>query len=129
FMLAGMAVEVLLKSIMVHDPAVRQIVTSKPKTLSPTQRVLRDAFYSHRLADIARAARVRLTSKQRKTAVGLSQFVYWRGRYVVPTEAGILDLVPIPQDDGLIGPSHGHVTIALTCDLVGRVVRAVKISL
>ena len=125
-MIAGMAVEVSLKAIIVNVPAVRAVITGKRHPVNGKEAELRKVFYSHRLADLAGAAKVRLTASQRSTAIALSQYIYWRGRYVVPTEYGITDLVPIKQDDDLIGPSHRNVSIDAARHLLERVIRAVK---
>jgi len=125
-MLAGMAAEVMLKAILVQRPTVRVFVTNKRSTLDARGRALREIFYSHRLVDLARAAGLRLTPGQRKTAVALSQYIYWRGRYVVPTASGIDDLASVPHEDGLVGPAHRDLTVATAKEFLERVVRAVK---
>ena len=125
-MIAGMAVEVLLKAILVHDPEVRRIVMSRSKSHSAKEKELYSIFYNHNLADIARAARVRLTRTQRLTALSLSQYIIWKGRYIVPTMSRITDLVPVPQENGLIGPSDRNVTISMAARLVERSMRAVR---
>lgn len=125
-MLAGMGIEVSLKAILVHKPAVRAIVTKKRSVLDARGKALHKTFYSHGLADLARAAGVRLNRGQRRAAVALSQYISWRGRYVIPTAAAIDDLIPMMHDDGLVHPIRQHVDMQTAQDLVERVVRAVK---
>jgi hypothetical protein len=125
-MLAGMAIEVSLKAILVHRPTVRSVVTKHSSLLTEKEKALRKAFYSHSLSDLARAAGLRLSPAQRRTALALSQYIYWRGRYVVPTEAGLDDLIPNLEKQGLVGPTQLDVNIPAAKALLERVVRAVK---
>lgn len=124
-MLAGMSVEVQLKAILVNVPSVRAVVTLPKRPIAASEKALWSAFYSHNLVDLARESQVTLSAEQRKTAAALSQYIYWRGRYVVPTERGIDDLIPVSLDSGLIGPSH-RITIEAARDLIYCIVSEVK---
>lgn len=125
-MLAGMAIEVQLKAILVSVPEVRTVVTAgKPPQGGSSER-LWNTFHSHRLAELAEEAKLSLTTKQRRTASVLAQYVYWRGRYIVPTERGIDDLIPVRHEDGLVGPSERDVTVEVASDLIWQVVGEVK---
>ena len=124
--LAGMAAEVMLKAILVQRPTVRNVVTKKRSELVDRERALHDVFYSHGLSDLARAAGLRLKPAEHKTAAVLSQYVYWRGRYVIPTARGIDDLVPVAHEDGLVGPLHRDITMDATKSFLERIIRAVK---
>ena len=124
-MLAGMAIEVQLKAILVNLPEVRAVVTvSKPLGASAAG-VLWNAFYSHNISDLARASNIKLSIKQRRVANALSQYIYWRGRYVVPTERGIDDLLPTKLESGLMGQKH-RITTEDARELIAYVVSEVK---
>lgn len=127
-MLAGMAVEVQLKAILVNVPEIRAVVTAPKRPAEANAKSLWVTFYRHSLLDLAREAQVTLTNEQRKTAAALSQYIYWRGRYVVPTERGIEDLIPVKLDSGLVGQSH-RVTIEAARDLIYCIVSEVKTRL
>lgn len=88
-MLAGMAVEVLLKAIAVSDPETRAIVTGPKKPRTNGAAKVWDAFYSHDLVDLAASAGITLDELLEPTATGLSQNVLWKDRYVLPREKGI----------------------------------------
>jgi hypothetical protein len=124
-MLAGMSVEVQLKAILVNVPEVRAVVTTPKRPTAANDKSLWAVFYSHNLVDIARVAQITLTDEQRKTAAALSQYIYWRGRYVVPTERGLEDLIPVTLDSGLVGQAH-LVPIEAARDLICCVVSEVK---
>jgi len=70
-----------------------------------------------------------LTNERLRTAATLSQYIYWRGRYVVPTERGIDDLIPVVLDNGLLGQPHNDVTIEVVRDLIHYVIGEVKARL
>jgi len=127
FMLAGMAVEMLLKAMIVHDPAVRPIVAASKA--STTDKRLWTIFYSHRLSDMARVAKVPLNAQRRKTADMLSRHVYWRGRYLVPNESAIVELMPVRGDDGLMGSPRASATIVAVRELIAHVVNETKARL
>jgi len=129
FMLAGMAVEVMLKAIIVNVPEARAVVTAPKCPTNSADKSLWAAFYSHRLVDVAKEANVVLANDRLKTAAALSQYIYWRGRYVVPTERGIDDLIPVVLDNGLIGQPHNDITIDAARDLINYVVVEVKARL
>lgn len=128
-MLAGMACEVLLKSLLVNSPDVRAVVTTKRKQLSATNEDVHKTFYRHDLGSLAALATVALSPEQEKVAAGLSEYIVWRGRYVLPTEGDLNDLVPVPLGGGLVGPRHLSVTIVGARELLGRLVDEVKLHL
>ena len=88
-MLAGMAVEVFLKAIAVSDPDTRAIVSGARPRGHGVDAKLWESFYTHDLTTLAKAATVGLDQSQTVTAAGLSQYILWKGRYVVPREKGI----------------------------------------
>ena len=105
FMLAGMAVEVHLKSILVNEPSVRAIV-SADVAISADDKKLRKTFYSHDLVALAEAGQVLFTDSEKRNAAALSQYINWRGRYVLPTEKSLDNLIPVILPDGLVGQAH-----------------------
>jgi hypothetical protein len=127
-MLAGMAVEVQLKAILVSDPAVRAVVTASKRPVAVPDKSLWVAFYSHDLLSLAREAKVILNNVHRNTAAALSQYIYWRGRYVLPTDRGIDELVPITLSSGLVGQMH-QITVEEARDLMSLIVSVVKARL
>ena len=127
-MLAGMSVEVQLKAILVSMPAVRTTVTMPKRPTAEPARKLWNTFYSHNILALALEGKVLLTQKEQKIAAALSQYIYWRGRYVVPTERGIDDFIPVKLDDGLIGQSH-RVSVEDARALIHRVIAEVKLRL
>ena len=128
-MLAGMASEVLLKALLVHCSQMRTIVTTQGKHLDDAGKELRRVFYSHDLVRLASVARVALSDDQRDTAHVLSEFISWRGRYVLPTEPNLEDLVPIPLPDGRVGMRHLSVTIEASRTLLNHLIDEVKLRL
>jgi hypothetical protein len=110
-MLAGMATEVLLKATIVTDEASRASVTAPAATAPPEARALRRIFFSHNLRELAGVAGLALSEADGRVADALSQYVYWRGRYVVPTERAYDDLIPIVGLDGLVNPKHISATV------------------
>jgi len=127
-MLAGMSIEVQLKAILVSVPAVRSIVTgAKPKKGDPSLK-LWSRFFSHNLVELALEADVLLTETEQRTAIALSQYIYWRGRYVVPTERGIDDFIPVELENGLAGQVH-QITIQEARALIDRIILEVKARL
>ena len=62
-------------------------------------------------------------------AAALTQYIYWRGRYVIPRESDIEDLVPTKQDDGLVRPKHHTATIESARALIDHLVNEVKTHL
>jgi hypothetical protein len=127
-MLAGMAVEVQLKAILVNDPSVRAVVTVTRPPGASAASILWTAFYSHNISDLARACNIKLSVKRRKIANALSQYIYWRGRYVVPKERGVDDLLPAKLETGLVGQRH-QITIEDARELIDYVVSEVKVRL
>ena len=128
FMLAGMAIEVQLKAILVNRPEVRVVVSAPKKPKAAADKSLWNVFYSHDLVSLASRTGVAFSTRQLKTAAALTQYINWRGRYVAPTERRINDLVPIKLETGMVGPSHG-VTIEHARDLINRIVCEVKARL
>jgi hypothetical protein len=127
-MLAGMAIEVQLKAILVSSPAVRTVVTGgRPQKNDPTLK-LWQRFFSHNLLELALEASLPLTEAEQRTAIALSQYIYWRGRYVVPTERGMDDFIPVELENGLAGQLH-HVSVRDATDLIDRIVVEVKARL
>src|SRR5206468_2341364 len=112
----------------VDDPKVRGLV-SAPKPSARAARKVWDTFYRHNLVDLAAEAKVKLSKKQIATAVALSQYIYWRGRYVCPTEKGVDDLLSIRGEGGLVSPSNYGTTIKRARDLIEHVVSEVRAHL
>ena len=128
-MLAGMAIEVLLKALIVHSPKARKVVSGpEPRTAGSERRLWR-AFYRHTLVDLAREARITPSEEQIDTAAILSQFIYWRGRYVAPRDKGIDDLLPVKHKNSLVGPPDRDVTIEAARRLLEHVIGNVKAGL
>jgi hypothetical protein len=127
-MLAGMAIEVLLKAILVSVPEHRPIVTASKQPIDIPGKALWKTFRSHRLVDLARQATIALSADREGTAATLTQYIYWRGRYVLPTEHGINDLIPVEGDDGLVGPAH-QITVDAARDLLHHVISEAKARL
>jgi hypothetical protein len=117
-MLAGMAIEVLLKAIAVNVPETRAIVFgTRPR--GGVDAELWESFYTHDLTTLAKAAGVELDESQVTTAAGLSQYILWKGRYVVPREKGIEHLA---RRD--LSP-----TVEGARELIDRVVQEVQVRL
>jgi hypothetical protein len=128
-MLAGMAIEVQIKAILINIPHIRTIVSaSKPPSDKSATNIWK-AFFSHNLLELAKIANITLTPAQQNVAFALSQYIYWRGRYVVPTERGIDDLIPINLDTGLVGQAHRVATIDSARDLIHCIIDEVKAQL
>lgn len=130
-LLAGMSIEVQLKAILVSTVAIRDIVTApkRPSASDVSALAVWQVFYSHNLPKLAELARVILDGEQLQTATALSQYIYWRGRYVVPTERGIDDLIPIELDTGLVGQAHSYATVESARSLIQHTIQAVKTRL
>ena len=128
-MLAGMSVEVQLKAIIVHSQAARAVVTASRPAKTSQDRALWDAFYSHSLTILAQHAGVALTPAQAATAAALTEFIYWRGRYVLPTERGIGSLIPVVLPTGLVGDPLQQDSFDTVRELIAHVIKAVKASL
>lgn len=107
FMLAGMAIETMLKSILLAEDQVRTVVTGSygRKRTGEAEKIWK-VFFSHNLRGLAGAAGMGMTETQMDTIDVLSTFVIWRGRYVAPMERDIDDLLPIVGHDGLVHPPH-----------------------
>lgn len=105
FMLAGMAIEAQLKAILVNEPTVRAVVTAEV-TNNPADKKLCKTFYQHDLLALADAANVSFTAPEKRIAAALSQYINWRGRYVLPTEKSLDNLIPVILPDGLVGQAH-----------------------
>ena len=63
---------------------------------------------------------------EKRAAEILSEYVTWRGRYVLPREASIDELIPVEGDDGLVGSKQNLITIEQARHLIDRVVTGVK---
>lgn len=122
-MLAGMGIEVMLKALIVADAAKRELVVRKPTT--KTEQKLQDTFYSHNLAKLAHRAGLSLSKQQPRVAKVLSEHIYWRGRYVMPKEQGIKDIIPIRHGKTDFGPRHRPVTDKQVEELIEHVVAEV----
>ena len=128
FMLAGMSAEVHLKAMITNDPLARCVVTASSEPGAGPDSKLWKAFRSHDLIKLAQIALLPLDDRQHRIATALSQYIYWRGRYVVPTAKGIDDLLPVEREDRLFGPIH-HVSSAEVRDLLWHVVNVLKARL
>jgi hypothetical protein len=125
-MLAGMSIEVFLKAILVSVPAVRTVVTgSKPR--NGPELKLWSTFYNHNLLELAFLAQIPLADNEQRILITLSQHIFWRGRYIVPTEKGVGDLLPVVQSDGSIGQPYASVEEARA--LINRMIVEVKARL
>ena len=118
FMLAGMAIEVFLKAILVHQPTIRDVVTADEK--NTTDKKLHKTFYMHDLLALADAANISFTATEKRTAAALTQYIYWRGRYVLPTDKNIDNLIPTILPDGLVG-NPNHIAVEAVRGLIKRV--------
>lgn len=127
-MLAGMSIEVQLKAILVGDSVVRAVVTGKKPHRTDPNADLWNRFFSHDLVALAQVANLTLIDSEVRTAAALTQYIYWRGRYVVPTERGLVDLVPVQLEGGLVGQAH-RITVQDARALIERVVKEVKLRL
>ena len=105
------------------------MVAAPLRSITGAERQLHQVFYRHNLLDLAHAAHVELTGEQSETAAILSQFIVWRGRYVLPLERGIDELLPIKHHDGLVGPPDRDVTIDAAKSLLDHVIANVKAGL
>jgi len=74
---------------------------------------------------LADKAQLALDDSQERIAIALSEYIYWRGRYVVPTAKGIDDLLPVEGANGLLGPKH-HIPTDEVRSFLWYVVNAVK---
>ena len=127
-MLAGMAIEILLKAMLINITKVRDIVSGeKPEKKDQTFKVWQ-LFFSHNLLDLAQEANLPLTLTEQRTAIALSQYIYWCGRYVVPTKGGLDDLLTVQMEKGLAGQIH-HILLRDVTDLVDRIVIEINAKL
>ena len=76
-MLAGLAVENLLKALIVK----RMHAENRPVTEGNVLRLERGR---HSLVALSRSAQITLSSEEREVLARLSTFVQWAGRYPVP---------------------------------------------
>lgn len=127
-MLAGMASEVLLKTILVNDPLVRSAITTSFAKLDAAGKARHKAFFNHKLPVLAGEAGVPLSKEQVLTAEVLSEFIYWRGRYVIPREPQHLeeDMVPSRATTGLRVRKHLSITLSDARTLVLHLASEVK---
>jgi len=128
-MLAGMAIEVELKALLVSDSHIRELVSGLRQPANEAEQNLQTVFYSHKLAKLAEAAKLNLTAEQTRVAETLTSYIYWRGRYVMPTERGIDDIIPIEQEDGLVRPPDANVSFEEAKNFIELVIAEVKIRL
>jgi hypothetical protein len=113
YMLAGMAIEVMLKSIIVNNSENVRIVTTPIKQLTESEKVVRKNFYSHNLLELANLASLNLNDEQNRVARILSEFITWRGRYLLPSMNSVEEIMPKKHSDGLI-----HITPEISVDEV-----------
>lgn len=114
--------------MLVSLPAVRKVITAgKPKKQDSTYKFWK-RFFSHNLLELAQEANFPLTEAEQRTALALSQYIYWRGRYVVPTERGMDDFIPITFENGLADQIHQIAPIDAT-NLMERVVAEARVRL
>ncbi len=95
-MLYGLAIENLAKAIVVA-------------TGSPLDKKGRIAFKTHKLVDLVRNTKIRMTSKDEFLLNKLTEFVEWAGRYPVPLSFGKMQ--PFRWPDGSFGPAHGSMSV------------------
>ena len=126
FMLAGMAIEVMLKSILISTPKVKRIVVLPKKPDIPDEKAIWNAFYSHDLSSLAKQATMSLSDDEVIVADVLAEFIYWRGRYVVPTQKGIGGLESWKIANGRLSQHHSQISIEAVRSLVERTVNEVK---
>lgn len=119
-MLAGMAIEVKLKALVVSD-------FDKKSALLRGDREICRVFFSHDLAALSKLAAVDLSVDEEETANALSQFVLWRGRYVVPTEKRTMDFASAERRDGSVKPATFFATLDRVRFLIEHVVREIKV--
>jgi hypothetical protein len=124
-MLAGMGIEVMLKALLVENAHTRDLVSRVRQPTTVVETDLQKTFYRHNLVALAFAARLSLSKQQTEVAEALSTYIYWRGRYVMPTERGIDDIIPIKHENGLVGPPHRHVTYEEARELIDQVIAEV----
>jgi hypothetical protein len=127
FMLAGMAIEILLKALLVNTPKVRDVVSAERPKKNDEKR-LRKRFFRHNLIELAEEANFPLNDSEQRVALALSQYIYWRGRYVVPTEQWIDDFIPIEAENGLAEQVH-HISPTEVSALIDRVIAEVTARL
>ena len=128
FMLAGMAVEIQLKAILINSPVLRNIVSGDMPQKNDQTFKLWKRFFSHNLIGLALDANFPLTVTEQRTLIALSQYINWRGRYVVPTKSGLDDLLTIQLENGLAGQIH-HILLQDVTDLLDRIVIEVNAKL
>lgn len=124
-MLAGMSVEVQLKALITHDRMARSAVTPAAEPSAGPDRQLWKVFRTHDLVLLADKAKLALEDSQKRIAIALTEYIYWRGRYVVPTAKRIDDFLPVEGVNGLFGPKH-HIPIDEIRSFLWYVVDAVK---
>ena len=129
FMLAGMAIEVQLKAILTNMEHIRTIVTVSKCPKEKDASIIWKVFFSHNLLELAKLAKINLSQEHENVAIALTQYIYWRGRYVVPTERGIDDFIPVVLDTGLIGQAHSVATVESARELLKHIIDAVKTHL
>ncbi len=126
-MLAGMAIEAKFKAIILEDKDKCDVVSGVREPTTKREEKLRDkTFYTHDLVKLAKEADVSLSKQETEVAKALSVYILWRGRYAMPTQRGIHDIIPIKHDNGLVGPPHHHVTHEEATELIDHVVAEVK---
>jgi hypothetical protein len=94
-MLYGLAIETLAKAIIVA-------------TDSPLDRNGRISFNTHKLTELVRDTKIRMTPKDELFLNRLTEFVEWAGRYPVPLS--FQKMQPFRWPDGSFGPAHGSMT-------------------
>ena len=124
-MLAGMACEALLKALAVSRPVVREAVMNTESFHAPATLLGKD-FFTHDLPRLARLADVALSPSQSEHARTLTEFIVWRGRYMMPKEGSIRELLPRLGPDGLHTQPHASMTIDDARSLLESIVIVVR---
>jgi hypothetical protein len=117
-MLAGMAIENWLKSLLVNRASIRDVVTKSREPANDAEQKALRVYYTHDLVDLAEVAGLVLSEEQAAVANSLSQYITWRGRYVLPTVGAIDNIVPIARENGLVGVPFREITFEDAQDLI-----------
>lgn len=127
-MLAGMSMEILVKSILVNTPRIKDIISGTKPSRTESAKCLNiwKTFYGHNLIELADQAEIQLNENEKLTAIVLSEYVYWRGRYVIPMGGGIEDLMSRKLPNGQVSQLHNVITYEATRNLLSRVIFEVK---
>ena len=111
-----------------NSPVLRNIVSGDKPQRSDQTFKLWQRFFSHNLIGLALDANFPLTVTEQRTLIALSQYINWRGRYVVPTKSALDDLLTVQLENGLAGQIH-HILLQDVTDLLDRIVIEVNAKL